>query len=184
MSAAAAINFPIARGAVRRLAVLFVGCAVALAAFVWLVIPSTHSTALISKAPAFSLPSVSGNQTVSLGGTNGKPAVVNFFAAWCVPCRTELPRFAAASATNKNVTFLGVDDQDSRSQARDLLAASGIHYATGYDPQGSVAPKYGITTGLPATVFIDRTGHITHTQFGEISASELNNQLRLLDKQQ
>ena len=154
----------------------------ALAIFLTLIIPRSHASAIVT-ASAFSLPSVSGNSTVSLSLRHGHPAVINFFAAWCVPCRRELPRFSAAAKGNKDITFIGIDDQDSRSQARDLIAATGVAYPTAYDPEGKVAPRYGITTGLPSTVFIDANGNIVHTQFGEISNEELNDQLhRLVSK--
>jgi thiol-disulfide isomerase/thioredoxin len=45
-------------------------------------------------APAFSLPSLGGGDTVSLAAFRGTPIIVNFFASWCPDCRAELDAMA------------------------------------------------------------------------------------------
>lgn len=179
MSATHAVNLHARRFPV-RIAVLVVGSLLALGIFAWLIAPSSESAPIDVAAPSFSLPSVNGNSTVDFSSRAGKPAVINFFASWCIPCRRELPRLAEASKANKSVAFFGIDHQDSRTQAQDLLTASNVTYPSGYDPKGSVAASYGVTTGLPTTVFIDRTGHVVHTAYGEISQQELQTQMQRL----
>lgn len=163
-----------------RTFMLIMGTAVALLGFFWLVSPNPKSEAVVLSAPNFSLPSVDGTGAASFANTSGKPTVVNFFSSWCVPCRQELPMFAEAAKTNEGIAFYGVDHKDSRSHARDLLTASGVQYPSGYDPKGTVAASYKITTGLPATVFIDKNGHITHTIYGTVSEQELATELEKL----
>jgi cytochrome c biogenesis protein CcmG/thiol:disulfide interchange protein DsbE len=179
---ATAVSLPKSINLTRGVVILIAGSLGALVLFFALVFPKSHSSVNAS-APNFTLASVDGNSKVSLAMRNGHPAVINFFASWCVPCRRELPRLSAAATKNQDIQFIGIDDQDSRNQALDLLAASAVSFPSGYDPKASVAPKYGITTGLPSTVFIDKDGKIVYTQFGEISDEKLSEQLdRLVAK--
>lgn len=132
----------------------------------------------LASAVDFKIENLNGDGSVSFNGAAGKPTVVNFFASWCIPCRRELPRFAQASQDfGSDVSFVGVDHQDSRSMARDLLATFNVTYPAGYDPTGSVAKKYGLTVGLPATVFINAKGKIVHQEYGEVGEAELNSWL-------
>jgi thiol-disulfide isomerase/thioredoxin len=113
---------------------------------------------------------------VALAAAPDQPTVVNFFAAWCEPCKRELPALQAAAAANPDVAFLGVDHQDSRLDAIELLDAYGVTYPAGYDPRGDVAARYAVR-GLPATVFISTDGRIVDFHQGELSAAELQERL-------
>jgi cytochrome c biogenesis protein CcmG/thiol:disulfide interchange protein DsbE len=127
------------------------------------------------RAPSFTLMSVTNpKETVSLEQFKGRPVVLNFFAAWCVPCRSELPRLQAEHRrVGDQIAFIGVDERDSRNQATDLLHEARVSYPTGYDRPGSVASRYGLHRGLPVTVFIGRNGHVVGKKLGEVSAKEL-----------
>jgi thiol-disulfide isomerase/thioredoxin len=128
-------------------------------------------------APPFSLPELREDRpAVELTATPGTPTVVNFFAAWCEPCKRELPALAAAAAAHPDVRFLGVDHQDSRLDAIELLDAHGVTYPAGYDPRGDLAAKYAVR-GLPATAFISADGRIVDFHQGELSAAELRQRL-------
>lgn len=135
-------------------------------------------------APDFTLPALRPDRPeVALSAAPGKPTVVNFFAAWCEPCKKELPVLREAALRHAGVIeFLGVDHQDSRSDAIELLDAFGITYPAGYDPKGEVAARYGLR-GLPATVFITADGRIVELHQGEITGAELEERLHQLTLQ-
>lgn len=134
-------------------------------------------------AAPFVLPELrAGRPNVTLASAAGKPAVVNFFAAWCEPCKQELPAFRAAAAAHAGISFIGIDHQDSREDAVELLDAFAIPYVAGYDPRGDVAARYGVR-GLPATVFIDRTGSVVELHQGVLTAQQLEQRLRRLTLQ-
>lgn len=126
------------------------------------------------EAPGFDLPTVTDrNRQVALGQFRGTPVVLNFWASWCVPCRKELPAFqSVAHRLEGRVAFVGVNHQDGRGGATDLLAETGVRYPSVYDPGGSVARSYGLF-GMPTTVFISADGRIVEKRTGELSRSEL-----------
>ncbi len=168
-----------ARNAILAVAVL-IFIAVAAALFIGRGSSSTgggERASSFRSATPFTLPDLRTDGTeVSLSARPDKPTVVNFFAAWCEPCKRELPALRAAAAANPGVAFLGVDHQDSREDAVELLDRFAIPYPSGYDPRGDTAARYGVR-GLPATVFIDTDGRIIEFHQGELSADELQERL-------
>lgn len=132
-----------------------------------------------SVAPRFSLEDVrSTGPAVELPA--GRPVVVNFFASWCVPCREELPTLERASRQAAgSVAFVGVDVNDSRSKAVELLDATGVTFPTGYDPDRAVATDYRLR-GMPTTVFVDARGRVADVAHGRLSAPDLDRRLALL----
>ncbi len=125
-------------------------------------------------APTFSLPDVKDpTGRIELSAYRGRPVVLNFWASWCVPCRKEMEAFEAVHrAEGGRVAFLGVNHQDGRSLARDLLDETGVTYPSGHDPEGKVASAYGLA-GMPSTVFISSSGQLLATRSGEMSRSQL-----------
>ena len=134
-------------------------------------------------APAFSLPPVTaaagGGGSVTLASAAGHPVVINFFGAWCPPCRQELPLLAAASRGAPDVRFIGVDLEDSRSAAQKLLATVGVGYPAGFDPGDTVATRYRLA-GTPTTIFIDARGTIVGRVEGPLTRARLDWWLRQL----
>ena len=126
-------------------------------------------------APAFELPSITDPaETVSLELRDGRPAVLNFFASWCAPCRRELPHFAEASRRLEGeVTFIGVAHQDDADLAADMLREFDIDYPAGNDPAGDVARRY-LLRGMPSTAFIAADGTLVGVAAGELDAGELD----------
>ena len=187
-----ALPGPVAKQMRARTVVGLVGALVAVAAGVGLFIDQQGRGRVASGgadssarlAPPFSLPELRPDRpAVTLAAEPGKPTVVNFFAAWCEPCKKELPVLREASLRYAGtVAFLGVDHQDSRSDAIARLDEYGITYPAGYDPKGDVAARYGLR-GLPGTVFIAADGRIVDLHHGQISAADLEERLRRLTLQ-
>jgi cytochrome c biogenesis protein CcmG/thiol:disulfide interchange protein DsbE len=146
----------------------------------WLIssgLASTGETALSpgDPAPAFSLPPLeAGRPRVSLSGFRGRPVVLNFFASWCPPCRTELPAFQAASRRyGGRVQFVGVDVGDTSAAARQLVGDTGVTYPVGVDPDYRVAGGRYQLLGMPTTVFVNADGTVAGSVTGQVGQPRL-----------
>ena len=111
-------------------------------------------------APPVTFPTFEGGR-VSLGDLRGHPIVMNFWAAWCVPCREEAPLLEGIwkAYREKGLVVLGVDTQDLSEPAQGFIKRFGITYPNVRDPDGTVAHLFG-TTGVPETFFIGADGRI------------------------
>lgn len=163
---------PAARAQRRRLPLAILG-AVALAAGLLAFGRASDPDPTPAVAPAFTLPDVrDGSATVSL--PVGRPVIVNFFAAWCEPCRRELPALEQAYRRHRGyVEVVGIDVADSRSRAVDLLDATGVTFPTGYDPSREVADRYRLA-GMPTTVFVGADGRVLGTVRGPLDLDTLD----------
>ncbi len=130
-------------------------------------------------APAFALPALTNSAApISLASFRGRPLVINFWASWCVPCRTEMPLLEKAfRAEHGNVQFLGINSNDTPGAARLFLRQIGVTYPAVSDSGGSVALRYGLF-GLPTTVFISASGAIVGRSIGELHPNSLPTALR------
>jgi cytochrome c biogenesis protein CcmG/thiol:disulfide interchange protein DsbE len=110
---------------------------------------------------------------VSIHELRGHPVVVNFWASWCVPCKSEAPRLvAAAKAHGGRVAFLGVDVQDFEADARHFLTRFRTNYVSVRDGGDSTYSAFGLT-GVPETYYLDARGRIVAHSVGEVSREEL-----------
>ena len=125
-------------------------------------------------APAISMPDLADPSTTrTLAALRGRPVVVNLFASWCLPCRRELPVLQQASVANPDVAFFGVDHQDGRRAALEMLREAGVTYPAVHDPDGKTASAYG-ARGMPTTILLTRTGTVSATHLGELTRSQLD----------
>jgi thiol-disulfide isomerase/thioredoxin len=100
--------------------------------------------------------------------SSGAPTVVNSWAAWCPPCRSEAPLLTTAAKLNENINFVMLNTKDNQTDAALFIAESFadapmVHYA---DPSGGVTFEMGGGRGLPVTFFYDSNGESVHVHFG------------------
>jgi cytochrome c biogenesis protein CcmG, thiol:disulfide interchange protein DsbE len=131
-------------------------------------------------APAFSLPVLGhSGQRVSLGQYSGRPLIVNFFASWCDPCKTETPLLAKFyRAEQGKVALVGLDENDVLGNAMSFTRADGVSYPVGWDPQFGIASAYGVNA-LPQTFFLDARHHIVDRIFGAVTLVDLQKGIAL-----
>ena len=116
-------------------------------------------------------------QLVALSDFLGKPIVLNFWASWCPPCKSELPDFEAAYREYGNdVVFLMVNLTDGQRETmagvKSFLATNGYTFPVYYDTTYDAAYTYGVSS-IPQTYFINREGQVEAKATGMISASQL-----------
>ncbi len=118
---------------------------------------------------------------VSLAELRGYPAVVNFWASWCIPCKEEARAFrASAERFRGRVVFVGIDVQDLKSAARSFLRRYKVNYVSVRDGGGGKTyTSYGLT-GVPETYFIDKRGRVVVHSIGRLSAADLTANIQRL----
>ena len=90
-------------------------------------------------AAPFTLPTLAGDEEVTLSSFRGKPVVLNFWASWCLPCRDEAPAFRRRTKWGNQVVFIGVDAQDFVGDARKFVEKYGVTYTNVHDGSGSTS---------------------------------------------
>jgi thiol-disulfide isomerase/thioredoxin len=97
----------------------------------------------------------------------GVPVVINQWASWCTNCKFEFPFFQQAARADANrVAFVGLDSQDSRSNAQAFLAQFPVDYPSVFDSSASQAQSLGGGQGWPTTIYMNAKHEITNVHIG------------------
>jgi cytochrome c biogenesis protein CcmG/thiol:disulfide interchange protein DsbE len=119
------------------------------------------------------------DERISAAELRGQPVVLNFWASWCVPCRTEAPLLERTwkRSRPRGVLFVGLNMQDLTSDARDFMDEFELSYLNIRDESNGVATDWGVT-GLPETFFLSAKGKVVAHVIGAISKEQLNEGIR------
>ena len=130
-------------------------------------------------APDFTLQTVDGRM-VSLSDFRGKAVVVNFWATWCPPCRSEMPDLQQTySERADDVVVLAIDVQEAREPVRRFVEQYGLTFPILLDTNGDVTQSFGIQS-LPTSFFIDREGRVAAFNMGALNKSAIAKKLELV----
>lgn len=137
-------------------------------------------TAGENAAPDFTVTDADGNE-VKLSDFRGTPVIVNFWASWCGPCKSEMPHFQAAyEEYGDEIQFLMVNMStafgDTVAEAEAVLTEGGYSFPVYYDTNAECAYGYGIS-GIPVSIFIDKEGNIVSSIMGMISEADLERRI-------
>ena len=128
-------------------------------------------------APAFTWRDAQGS-TRQLADYRGQRVILNMWATWCEPCRSEMPDLDRAHANN-DVVVIGINKGQNIDVIPPFIAEIGVSFPLISDPDGDVSLAYG-ARNLPTSVFIDRTGVVRSISIGILSAEALALQLERL----
>jgi thiol-disulfide isomerase/thioredoxin len=135
----------------------------------------TNAPAAGKLFPTLSLEDLTGT-AIDFSTLRGKPMVVNFWFSTCEPCKREFPALLDAAASTKgDISFVGVNPQDTAVAAQDFVneyADQSSPFIYVRDPNGELLTKLGVGT-FPMTLFVDAGGVIVSQHAGEITAAEL-----------
>ncbi|MDX6481229.1 MAG: cytochrome c biosis protein CcmG, thiol:disulfide interchange protein DsbE [Gaiellaceae bacterium] len=139
---------------------------------VWKLAHQQHAPPVGSPAPAFTLARLDGDGSVSLASLRGHPVVLNFWASWCIPCKSEASVLEQdwQRYRNRGVKFVGIDFHDFPGEARTFVATHKLTFPTLGDGSGTVTGSYGISQ-VPETYVLDSRGTIVAHLAGPINAS-------------
>ena len=134
-------------------------------------------------AATFSLPVLSRSgvsaEHISLASYSGKPLIVNFFASWCPPCKSETPLLAKFYRGEQGkVALVGLDVNDTVANALKFTGADGVTYPVGWDPNVVAANAYEVTA-LPQTFFLDARHRVVYRVFGAVTQADLSEGIAL-----
>ncbi len=126
----------------------------------------TATNAGDTTAPDFNLPSKAG-APIALSKYKGSVVMLNFWASWCGPCRTEMPlmdqiykKYAPAG-----FVLLGVNVDTDSTDAQKFLSQVPVSFPIAYDRENKVSKIYDVSA-MPSTVFIDRKGRVRQLHRG------------------
>jgi thiol-disulfide isomerase/thioredoxin len=117
-------------------------------------------------APEFKLTGLDG-KTVSLAGARGKVVLLNFWATWCGPCRTEVPDLVELQTKYKDrlqVIGLVIDDTDEEA-IRNFAKKFSINYPIAL-ATSDMSFRFGGVPALPTSFIIDPQGRVVQKHIG------------------
>lgn len=140
-------------------------------------VESGNSKENINQAPDFTVTDMDGNN-VKLSDYFGKPIVINFWATWCGPCKSELPAFDKLHSENKGeIVFLMVNltdgYRDTTKSVKKFVSDNGYDFPVYFDTEYSAANAYRVSS-IPMTVFIDKSGAVADSHIRMMSETALD----------
>ncbi len=142
-----------------------------------------QTEAASTPAPDFTVYDVDGNPH-KLSDFRGKPVILNFWASWCGPCKSEMPDIEKAyQRYGEEIHFLIVDLTDGYQETVEsgsaYIAQQGYTFPVYYDTEMEGAMAYGVS-GIPVTYFIDAEGNFAAYYQSAMSESILQQGIDLL----
>lgn len=136
-------------------------------------------------APDFVLKSTAG-KNLRLSEMRGQVVMINFWAAWCGPCRDEMPFLDELYVRYREAGFtvLGINMDESAASAQKMASRLGVSFPVMHDARQAVSRLYDVDA-MPATVIVDRDGrvHAVHRGFRNGTAERYQSEVRALLKE-
>lgn len=120
-----------------------------------------------------------GTETTLEAQITGKPAIVNFWAAWCIFCEEELPLFEKVARGHPEIAVIGVNLQEPLSTVQHYWKNGGYTFPTLLDPKAKLSRRFGVFT-QPTTVFLNADGEIIFKKNGPLTEEELSEHIQEL----
>jgi cytochrome c-type biogenesis protein len=121
----------------------------------------------IEPAPEIELKNIAG-APFRLSDLRGRVVFLNFWATWCVPCRSEIPEINAMyhDLEAQGLTVVGASWNDSVSDIQQFQKEIKVEYPILLESEG-VGDRFGGIQSFPTTFIIDREGRIRYKVFGK-----------------
>ncbi|HEY6059039.1 MAG TPA: TlpA disulfide reductase family protein [Gemmatimonadales bacterium] len=164
----------------RRLTLLGLGLAVVFAvALAIRLMPEIALVGVGSRAPTFQAIDLQTGRPARFSDYRGKVVLLNIWATYCIPCRTEMPAIERLShrlaGTDFHVLAVSVDVVDSTAVDA-FVRQFGLTFDVWHDQPGLTQRLYQ-TTGVPETFVIDRHGVIVKKAIGAMDWDDPVNEI-------
>lgn len=121
---------------------------------------------------------------VKLSDSFGRPVVINFWASWCGPCKSELPAFQTLYEKYKDdVVFLMINLTDGQidtiNSIKTFVSDNGYSFPVYYDIESDAANTYGVYS-IPETIFIHANGSFCDARIGAMDETTVENYIKQL----
>jgi cytochrome c biogenesis protein CcmG/thiol:disulfide interchange protein DsbE len=122
------------------------------------------------------LPRLDGDGTGSIADYSGRWVLVNVWASWCTPCKTESPALERFydEHRGRDFTILGIDTNDLSDDALAFVEEYGISYPQLRDGDGDYAEDELGTTGVPESFLVSPGGEVVLHSLGPVDDRYLN----------
>jgi cytochrome c biogenesis protein CcmG/thiol:disulfide interchange protein DsbE len=145
--------------------------------------PKSPAAASGNVAPELAVTDIDG-QKLTLSDYKGKVVLLDFWATWCTPCRTEIPHFVEMQNKYGPQGFqvIGISMDDDAKPVREFYQQHQLNYpvAVGDD---KLADRFGGVMGLPVNFLIDREGRIHSKHLGATDISVFDEEVTELLKE-
>ena len=106
--------------------------------------------------------------------------LINFFASWCPPCKTEHKYLLSLSTKNKQMKIIGINFKDKKNNAINFLEELGNPYDfVGKDAEGKISILFGIY-GIPESILVDSNLIVIKKIVGPIDQIQYDEILKLI----
>ena len=134
-----------------------------------------------NRAPDFELTTMDGDD-VKLSDYRGERVMLNFWASWCGPCRSEMPDMQKLYE-KEDIIILAVnlaDTESSPKNAINFVDQFGLTFPILLDEKSEVAALYQIQP-IPTSYMIDSNGIIHNKALGALNYEQMLQQYKQMD---
>ena len=130
-------------------------------------------------APDFRLVLADGS-SLALSDLKGRPVLINFWATWCPPCRSEMPDIIDRYNQNADdLVVLAVNTREGLDLVEPFAESFGVTMPVVLDQSGAIMDLYEVRS-MPTSYFIDRDGRIVMRWVGLMSPDVLDSFLKII----
>lgn len=109
---------------------------------------------------------------------DGKVVLIDFWGAWCGPCRRAIPHVQQLAETHasEGLVVLGIHTASGAEEGREYVVEQGIAYPVAFDDNKTVIPRFGVDS-YPDYYLVDHHGVL---RFADLANSEVDRAVRML----
>lgn len=132
--------------------------------------------------PAFSVQSLEGKEVASSAIASGKPVLIDFWATWCAPCVSAMPRLQKLHQRHapKGFAVVGISIDEEKDTAKKFLAKRPVAYPVYLDATKTPAWSVFHVRSVPAAFLVDGQGRIVKQWLGKVDLAEVEREVAKL----